>query len=95
MDGKWKRVKAKKIFKPKKVLPPSYGSPFGGLTSKGTLMPGPIRQTRYGGKVSESNKENFEVIRHASTVAEYDFGIEKFEEVKFEKVSHVCSAAVS
>ena len=34
------------------------------------------------------------MVNHASTVAEYDFGIDNQEEVKYETVSHVCSAAV-
>ena len=95
MDGEWTNVKAKKTFKPAKVLPPPEGSQFGGVTSKGTLVPGPIQHTRYGGRVSEGNKENFKVVHHASQVADYDFGIDKDEEVKFEKVSHICSATVS
>ena len=95
MDGEWTNVKAKKTFKPAKALPPPEGSQFGGITSKGTLVPGPVQQSRCGGRVTQRDKEKFEVVRHASTVADYDFGVERDEEVKFEKVSHVCSAAVS
>ncbi len=66
---------------------------YGGMTAKGTLIAGPVQQMRYGGYTGESEKQ---VVHHASVVADHDFGVERGnEESKFEKVSHVCSAAVS
>ena len=66
------------------------------MTAKGTLVPGPIQQTRYGGSGAYGgNKNEYEVVNHASTVADYDFGIDNNEETKYELVSHVCSAAVA
>ena len=61
---------------------------YGGKTAKGTLVAGPIQQTNsrytYDYVVPER-----EVVNHASTVADYDFGV--FEEQKgnkFETYSH-------
>ena len=67
------------------------------MTAKGTLVAGPIQQqSRYGGSSYGGKKdEDWEVVNHASTVADYDFGIDNDEEVKYEKVSHVCAAAVA
>ena len=66
------------------------------MTAKGTLVAGPIQQSKYGGTSSYGGgKNDYEVVNHASTVADYDFGIDNDEEVKFETVSHVCSAAVA
>ena len=63
------------------------------MTAKGTLVAGPIQQSKYGGSGAYGSKD-VEVVHHASTVADYDFGIDNQEETKFETVSHVCSAAV-
>ncbi len=66
------------------------------MTAKGTLVAGPIQQNKYGGvgAYGGRSESDYEVVNHASTVADYDFGIENDEETKFETVSHVCSAAV-
>ena len=98
MDGQWEDVKAPKKFKPKPQNNNVAGSSYGGMTAKGTLVAGPIQQqSRYGGTATYGGKkdEDWEVVNHASTVADYDFGIDREEEVKFEKVSHVCAAAVA
>ena len=66
------------------------------MTAKGTLVAGPIQQNKYGGSGAYGGSKNdYEVVNHASQVADYDFGIDNDEEVKFEIVSHVCSAAVA
>ena len=93
MDGEWENVKdKKKAHKPKPQQQVS-GSQFGGMTAKGTLVAGPVQQSRYGG-AGAYDGQSFEVVHHASTVADYDFGIDNQEETKFETVSHVCSSAV-
>ena len=67
------------------------------MTAKGTLVCGPIQQTpstskyNYGGA-----SQKYEVVNHASAVADYDFGVdEEPRENKFETYSHVCSTAVA
>ena len=46
---------------------------------------------------SASSNQYASLNNQASTIADYDFGIddERFEEVKLEQVSHTCSQAVS
>ena len=95
MDGEWENVKAKAVYKPKPKQQVA-GSQYGGMTAKGTLVAGPIQQSKYGGSGAYGgNGNNYEVVNHASTVADYDFGIDNDEETKYEMVSHVCSAAVA
>ena len=96
MDGDWAEVKAKKVYKkPKQEV--IQGSAFGGKKANGKLVAGPVQQMRYGGADAFSTKK-MEVVNHASTVADHDFGLEyndDHEELKFEIVSHVCATAVS
>ena len=93
MDGEWEDVKAKK--KPqKKPQQQPQGSADGGMTAKGTLVCGPVQQTPYAQKYGGGQK--YETVNHASTVAEYDFGVdEEPREIKYELYSHVCSSAVA
>ena len=71
------------------------------MTAKGTLIAGAIEkpsayQSKYGGSAWEPSQNKYEVVNHASVVAEYDFGIDEEPKAnKFEKYSHVCSSAVS
>jgi hypothetical protein len=56
------------------------GSQYGGMTAKGILVAGPIKQenTRFGGSGAwEPTKQRYEVVNHASAVADYDFGLER------------------
>ena len=93
-DDDWAEVKTKKKFKPMTQSKNGGGGiQYGGMTAKGTLIAGPVQQVRYGGATFETEKK---VVNHASVVADHDFGVERGnEESKFEKVSHVCAAAVS
>ena len=68
------------------------------MTAKGTLIAGPVQQapsnSKYGGGGAWGRQH--EVVNHASTVAEYDFGVdEEPREIKYETWSHVCSSAVA
>ena len=97
MDGEWEDVKSKKKVQKKPQQQQMAGSSYGGMTTKGTLVAGPVQQTpsqgKYGGGLW---KPTHEVVNHASTVADYDFGVdEEQREIKFETYSHVCSSAVS
>lgn len=93
MDGEWEDVKAKKKPQKKPQNQPS-GSTYGGMTAKGTLVCGPVQQTPYAQKYGGGQK--YETVNHASTVAEYDFGVdEEPREIKYELYSHVCSSAVA
>lgn len=57
-------------------------------------MAGPVQQVGGGGYFAMPQPK--EAVNHASVVADYDFGVDNdtHEELKFEMVSHVCSAAV-
>ena len=96
MDGEWAEVKSKVVHKkPKQQV--VTGSAFGGKKANGKLVAGPVQQMRYGGPNAFSAAK-LETVNHASTVADYDFGMEyndDHEELKFETVSHVCAAAVA
>ena len=101
MDGEWSEVKEKKKKAPKPQMNAPQGSRYGGKTAKGTLVAGPVNQapSRYGGGDAwgSNQRDEPEVINHASAVADYDFGVDddRHEELKFEMVSHVCAAAVA
>ena len=97
MDGEWSDVKAKKKPQKKQQVEGPKGSSYGGVTAKGTLVAGPIQQQgRFGGSGAIGHQApQYEVVNHASTVADYDFGIDNEYEAKFETYSHVCSSAVS
>ena len=90
MEGEWNEVKAKK--KPKKQAAPQSTTTYGGKGAGGKLIAGPIKN----GQMS-SNKQTTSLNNQASTIADYDFGIddERMEEVKIETVSHTCAQAVS
>ena len=71
------------------------------MTSKGFLVAGPVAQAngRFGGTGafgSEPQKPKYEVVNHASAVADYDFGVDRDSQAsKFEKYTHVCSSSVA
>ena len=91
MEGEWNEVKAKK--KPKKQVVQQSMTTYGGKGAGGRLIAGPIKN----GQMS-SNKPTGSLNNQASTIADYDFGIDDdnhFEEVKLETVSHTCAQAVS
>lgn len=80
------------------------GSSFGGMTSQGYLVAGPVAQPqgKYGGSNAwgssnkdEKPKPKYEVVNHASQVADYDFGVYNSHESKYETYSHVCSSSVA
>ena len=79
MDGEWEDVKAKKkAKKPQQQAGGPTGSSFGGITAKGTLVAGPIQQEpRFGGSGAWGASKQVEVVNHASTVADYDFGVDR------------------
>lgn len=100
--NEWNDVKDKKqVNKPKPVQQQSQGSSFGGMTSKGYLVAGPVAQpqNRFGGSDAWGNsgpsKPKHEVVNHASAVADYDFGVGRDVDSKFEKYSHVCASSVA
>ena len=71
---------------------------MGGRTAKGTLVAGPVQQAPASSKYSNAYQgwgQQHEVEHHASTVADYDFGIYDDNPVHdVELYAHVCSAAV-
>lgn len=96
MEGEWTDVKSKKKAPKKQQEVGPTGSAYGGVTAKGTLVAGPIQQPgqgRFGGGAAWGSQK--EVVNHASTVADYDFGVDNEYQAKFEVYSHVCSSAVS
>ena len=104
MDGEWQEVNTKKKKKPQQQQQqgPS-GSSYGGVTAKGTLVPGAIQQnsaysSKYGGggDAWQPSSSKYEVVNHASAVADYDFGVDEEQKSnKFETYSTVCSNAVA
>merc|ERR1712127_407338 len=97
MDGEWADVKQKK-----KMEQGPAGSSFGGVTAKGTLVAGPIQQSqsayasKYGGDAWQPSSSKYEVVNHASAVADYDFGVdEEPRQIKYETYTHTCSSAVA
>ena len=47
-------------------------------------------------KIVSIVKVKYEVVNHASVVADYDFGVERGQtESKYETYSHICSSAVA
>ena len=69
------------------------------MTAKGTLVAGPVQQSAYSAKYGGdawTPSQKYEQVNHASTVADYDFGVdEEPRELKYELYSHVCATAVS
>ena len=105
MDGDWEEVK-KPIKKARPQQEAAQGQPasYGGKKGKNMLVAGAVRpQGRYGGPGAYSGgggggaaaaQQQPDVQNHASAVADYDFGVDEDEEIKYETVSHTCAQAV-
>ena len=90
MDG-WTEVTSKK----KNNKPKPQGGPqvqYGGKTTGGKLVAGPI--ARGGGVPKWNADDDFSSNNQASAIADYDYGIDRDEEVKYEIVSHKCATGV-
>ena len=68
---------------------------FGGKGAKGKLIAGPINNGQMNTNTGYGNNDYSALNNQASAIADYDFGIDDDEEVKFETVSHQCAQAVS
>ena len=90
MDGDWEQITAK----PKKSTKPKVEEnkpQYGGKGANGKLVAGPIKNGQMA-KVSE-----YATMNQASAIADFDYHIDddRYEEAKFETVSHVCAQAVA
>ena len=91
MDGDWETVNAKPKAK-KKPANDTHKVHYGGKAAGGTLTAGPIKSGQMSRVADYSSMNN-----QASAIADFDYHIddERYEEIKFEAVSHVCAQAVS
>ena len=91
MDGDWEEIKKPvKKAKPQQQQQMGASGARGGKTGKGMLVPGAVRQNNMSAQAAQRQ----EVNNHASAVADYDFGVDEDEEIKFETISHTCAMSV-
>ena len=91
MNGDWEQVTAKPKKSNNKPKVEENKPQYGGKGAGGKLIAGPIKNGQM------ANPKDYAVTNQASAIADFDFHIddERYEEVKFETVSHVCAQAVS
>ena len=62
------------------------------------LIAGAVQQTRSaagpGAFTAQHAAAGYQANNHASAVADYDFGIDEYNEVKFESWTHACAQSV-
>ena len=92
MDGDWETVQAKPKKTNKKPQEEQIKHHYGGKTSGGMLIAGPIRD----GQAMSSSKKGV-LNNQASAIADFDYHVDDdyYEEVKTELVSHTLSLAVA
>jgi hypothetical protein len=97
----WTTIKEKKRRAPRPVVQDDDqpSQKFGGKKSSGHLAAGPIQQLKQKYPNATTAAPRHEVVHHASTVADYDFGYERDQQQrqssKFETYSKKCAQAVS
>ena len=94
MDGDWETVKSKPKKQNNKPKQQDNKPTFGGKGAKGKLIAGPINNGQMNTNTGYGNTDYSAMNNQASAIADYDFGIDDEEEVKFETVSHQCAQAV-
>ena len=90
MDGDWETVKSKPKKQNNKPKNEENKPAYGGKGAGGKLIAGPVKQ----GKMASQNDYSA-LNNQASAIADFDYHIDDYEEVKYETVSHVCAQAVS
>mmetsp|Transcript_33740 Transcript_33740/g.41647 ORF Transcript_33740/g.41647 Transcript_33740/m.41647 type:complete len:109 (-) Transcript_33740:356-682(-) len=96
MDGDWAEVK-KPVKKAKPQQEQGATMQVGGKRGKMLVAGAVQRSSRYGGPgayTASSAAAGHEYQNHASLVADYDFGVDEDEEIKFEAFSHTCAQSV-
>ena len=98
MDGDWEEIKKPvKKARPQQEAAQNQAASYGGKKGK-VLVAGAVRpQGRYGGPGAYTGGGGAAAAQsnnHASAVADYDFGVDEDEEIKYETVSHTCAQSV-
>ena len=95
MDGDWEEVKkpVKKAAPPQNMM--NAPAQRGGKRGK-MLVAGAVQQPRShaGPGAVNAYAAAADYQNHASAVADYDFGVDEEEEIKFETFSHACANSV-
>ena len=94
MDGDWETVKAKPKAQ-KKPEQKVQKKQYGGITTGGMLIAGPIRDANGASNIKQQDYSSLN--NQASNIADYDYNIdnEQYDERQIETVSHVCAQAIA